>query len=115
MSLTAAESSSDNIAGIVIIILCVFGGVIYAFGYLRAQMHRANRDYKTTKAAVPTLRKSFWGFWWRAVKTSVLLVLVAAALIVWMVHDTKEPADTGNSKPSPSPTIGDRWITPHHP
>lgn len=102
MLLTVEESSRDNIAGAVIILLCLFGGFIYAFGYLRAQMHRANRDYKTTKAAVPGMRKAFWGFWWRAVKTSVVLVLVAVALIIWMVRGDKQPADAGNPQPSPS-------------
>ena len=45
MMLSAAESSSRSTAGTVVVLVLLIGGTIYAFGYLRAVMHRANFDY----------------------------------------------------------------------
>jgi hypothetical protein len=53
----AVEDQPNNVSGSVLVIVLLVGGTIYLFGYLRAVMHRANRDYKSTKAAVKPLRK----------------------------------------------------------
>lgn len=88
-------------AGQITLIVFIIGGVIYAFGYARSQMHRANKDYKTTKAAVPVLRKGFWMAWWAAVKVGFWVALAAFVLIVWMVRSEDRPADaTVDPKPS---------------
>lgn len=102
MTLLAASETQKNIAGPIVIIVVLTFGVIYTFGYARAVMHRANKDYKSTKAAVPVLRKGFWTTWWRAVKVGFWVLLIVGALVTWMVHDTESPAD---AKPSPSPSV----------
>lgn len=69
--------------------MAVVGGTVYTFGYLRAVMHRANRDYKTTKAALPGLRKGFWSAWWSAVKVGFWVLLVFGLLLAGVVHDVR--------------------------
>lgn len=100
MLLTAADES--NAAGTVVVIVFLIAGVIYGFGYLRAVMHRANKDYKTTKAAVPTLRKAFWSAWWSAVKTGAVVLLIVVCLVMWMVRGGDNGADATTPQPSSS-------------
>lgn len=83
----APEPDGTQIAGPVVLIVFIIGGIIYTFGYLRAVMHRANTDYKSTKAAVPKLRKAFWSAWWSAVKTGFWVAIAFLILVAWMVRD----------------------------
>jgi hypothetical protein len=79
----------QSIAAPLLMLLLIGGGIIYAFGYARAVMHRANSDYKKTKAAVPGLRKDFWSTWWRAVKTGFWIALGLVMVGMWAWHDAK--------------------------
>lgn len=89
------------------VVLGFIGGaaLLYAFGYARAVMHRANKDYKTTKAAVPVLRKGFWHAWWTAVKAAFLGLLIFAALMFWMVREVRDDPADAKTNPSPSPSV----------
>jgi hypothetical protein len=80
------ESSAS---GPTLLAVLIIGGVIYAFGYARAVMHRANTDYKKTKAALPELRKGFWAAWWAAVKVGLLILIGLALLIAWVVAEAR--------------------------
>lgn len=89
-------------------IVCGFIGgglLLYAFGYAVAVNRRANRDYKTTKAALPGLRKSFWSTWWGAVKAAVLGFIILAVLLVWMWQEVSDDPADANTHPSPSPSV----------
>lgn len=80
------------VSGPTFAIVLLTGGVIYTFGYLRAVMHRANRDYKTVKANLPVLRKGFWAAWWAAVKIGTGVAIIGLVLIAWVVHDVRQGA-----------------------
>jgi hypothetical protein len=80
------ESSAS---GPTLLAVLIIGGVIYAFGYARAVMHRANTDYKKTKAALPDLRKGFWAAWWAAVKVGFWILIGLALLIAWAVAEAR--------------------------
>lgn len=93
-TLVAAESQEKPPTSmIVLLIVLITGGVIYTFGYLRAVMHRANKDYKATKAAVPGLRKSFWKSVWAAIKVGVWVVIGVGILIAWTGRDLRDTTD----------------------
>lgn len=96
-----AASSSHRSVTVPVIALILLVLVVYGFGYARAVMHRANRDYKTTKAAVPVLRKGFWTAWWGAVKVGFWVLFGCAILVVWMFNLGHRSADA-NTRPSPS-------------
>lgn len=102
MMLSAAESSSRSTAGTVVVIVLVIGGTIYAFGYLRAVMHRANFDYKKTKEGLPGMRKAFWAAWWSAVKVGFWVLLIVACLILWMIRG--DPKDDAGKSVTPTPS-----------
>lgn len=103
MAFEAAAEQKQNISVPVFMIVLLIGAVIYGFGYARAVMHRANKDYKTTKAAVPVLRKGFWRTWVAAVKVGFWVVLAAVIMIVWVGRDLRaQPAD---ATPTPSPSV----------
>lgn len=59
--------------------------MIYATGYARAVMHRANRDYKGLRAAVPPARKAAWRARWKVVQVGFLVLLGFAMLVTWAV------------------------------
>jgi hypothetical protein len=99
MLLTADETQSSFGTALVVIVLG--GAAIYAFGYVRAVMHRANKDYKTTKAAVPVLRKGYWSAWWVAVKRGTLVMVVLVLVVYVWLHVNKDSADA-NVRPTPS-------------
>ncbi len=101
----AQTQEDQSIAAPVVLIVIIIGGTIYAFGYLRAVMHRANKDYKTTKAAVPALRKGFWRAWWSAVKVGFWVVLAGIVLVAWMVRDVRETPENVNSVPKSTPSV----------
>lgn len=77
-------------SGPTLLVVLILGGVIYGFGYARAVMHRANTDYKKTKAALPDLRKGFWLAWWTAVKVGFWILVGLALLIAWVVVDARD-------------------------
>lgn len=99
-------AADDNpVAVPTVLIVVIIGGIIYTFGYLRAVMHRANKDYKTTKAAVPTLRKAFWKAWVDALKIGALILLAVVILGAWVVAEVRgSRTETSNTKPSPAPS-----------
>lgn len=99
----AAGDHSDNISGPVLLIVLLAGGTIYLFGYLRAVMHRANRDYKNTKAAVKPLRKGFWAAWYAAARTGALVLIGLMLMVAWFIRDTRH-ADSSEPAPAPSPS-----------
>lgn len=99
----AAQDTHVAVPSVLIVLL--IGGVIYSFGYVRAVMHRANRDYKTTKAAVPNLRRAFWRAWLDALKFGVIGAVILMVLGVWAWREMRgNQNEVGNSKPSPSPS-----------
>jgi ABC-type Fe3+ transport system permease subunit len=102
--LAADAPLSRSISTPVVLIVLVIGLVIYAFGYLRAVMHRANKDYKTVKASVPKMRKGFWQAWWAAVKIGFWVVLAGFVLVAWVVHDVRaeRPVPAATVSPAPS-------------
>lgn len=67
----------------------VIGAVILGFGYRLAVMHRANADYKRTKAILPDMRKTFWRTLWAAVKFGFWMVIAFALLLSWVVHEAR--------------------------
>jgi hypothetical protein len=89
------------------IVLGFVGGglLLYGFGYARAVMHRANDDFKKTKAAVPVLRKDFWRTWWKAVKAATLGLIIFAALAVWMWNEVNDDPADATTNPTPSPSV----------
>lgn len=99
----AAAQQDRDISVPVVLIVCIIAGVVYGLGYARAVMHRANRDYKTTKAAVPTLRKGFWIAWWKAVKVGFWVLIAAVIMTIWVGRDLRgQPAD---ATPTPSASV----------
>lgn len=105
MLLVAETPENPSVATPVVLIVLIIGGTIYLFGYLRAVMHRANRDYKTTKAALPNLRKGFWAAWWAAVKIGFWVVLAGVILVAWVVRDARDVPENANSTPKSSPSV----------
>lgn len=77
------DQEPSSVAGPVVVGLFLGGSIIFGLGYGFAVMHRANDDYKKTKAAVPVLRKGFWLAWWIVVKRSFWIGLFALVLFVW--------------------------------
>jgi hypothetical protein len=105
----AAAEQQNSVSGPVLLILLLAGGSVYLFGYLRAVMHRANRDYKSTKAAVKPLRKAFWSSWLAALRTGLIVGTGLLLLITWFVRDTRN-AESRESVPTPSPSASVRKV-----
>jgi hypothetical protein len=100
----AAGDQSNSISGPVLLIVLIAGGTIYLFGYLRAVMHRANRDYKSTKAAVKPLRKGFWAAWFAALRTGALVLIGLMLMVAWFIRDTRQADSSEPATRSPSPS-----------
>ncbi len=103
MYLSAEESSSTP--GVMIVGFLLGGLLLYGVGYGMAVMRRANKDYKSTKAAVPVLRKGFWLAWWVTVKAAFWVVLAVACFVVWLVFRPDSKADAGQPTPAPTPSV----------
>jgi heme/copper-type cytochrome/quinol oxidase subunit 2 len=103
MWMAAEQEPKSYPAIVVVLIVLVVAGVIYLFGYVRAIMHRANKDYKATKAAVKPLRKAFWLSWWTATKVGFWILIAGALLVSWVVHDVRE-SDATTPQPSATPS-----------
>lgn len=100
-----AEAQHSPVAVPTVLIVALIGGAIYVFGYSRAVMHRANKDYKTTKAAVPTLRKGYWQALWSAIKVGALVFIAAVLLIGWVVSEVRHDEPASQTRPSPSTSV----------
>ncbi|MEU4244423.1 hypothetical protein [Actinoplanes sp. NPDC026619] len=111
--LTAAEVTGRDVAGPVVVILLLAGSAVFVVGYAMAVMHRANKDYKTTKAALPNLRKGFWRSWWTAVKRGAVVLLIFICLVIywWRSGGSDADATTPHPSKSPRPVMTDRWVT----
>lgn len=83
----AAEQSSVAVPTTLIVVL--IGSTLVSFGYLKAVMDRANKDYKTAKVGLPVLRKAFWTAFWGAVKVGFWVFVAALVLIGWMIHEVR--------------------------
>lgn len=115
MAVEQSNLENQHTSLTVLVIVLLIAAVIYVFGYLRAVMHRANKDYKATKAAVKPLRKAFWGAWWSALKLGFWVAIAFAVLFIWVVRDVRStdvdekrklPAKITTHKPShPAPTL----------
>jgi len=101
----AAGDQPNNISGPVLLIVLLSGGTIYLFGYLRAVMHRANRDYKTTKAAAKPLRKAFWAAWSAALRAGAIVLIGLLLMIAWFVRDARRADSEQTPQPSPSVSV----------
>jgi len=99
-----AADETQHVYGVALVVIILSAAAIYAFGYVRAVMHRANRDYKTTKAALPGLRKGFWSAWWRAVKRGTVVLLLLFAVVYGWLHASKNADATPAPSPSPTPS-----------
>lgn len=98
----ATENDPLSISGPVFLILLLGGGLVFGVGYLWAVMHRANKDYKATKAAVKALRKGFWTSWWNAMKAGMWVLVAFLVLLSWVIHDIRAQNNDATPKPSPS-------------
>lgn len=74
----------------------------YGTGFAHAVLRRANKDYKTTKAAVPVLRKGYWAAFRDLVKVGFWVVLAVVALCMWAWHSATHPDNATHTAPSPS-------------
>jgi hypothetical protein len=100
--LAPAQDEQPSVSMAAVIIVLIIAAIIYTFGYLRAVMHRANRDYKTTKAAVTKLRRGFWAAWWAAVKVGFWVVVAIGVLGWWAIRDVR---DIQTPTPATSPSV----------
>lgn len=101
VTVAATQDSQAHNSTTVVCIVAVIAAVIYLFGYLRAVMHRANSDYKKTKAILPEMRKDFWRAWWAALKVGAFVLLIVIVLGAWVRRDIKNADDV-----SPQPSKG---------
>lgn len=102
----AAPGSDPIISAPIVVILALSASVIFTVGYRLAVNQRANKDYKTTKAALPKLRKGFWSTWVALMKVAAVLAVISFILIAWVVNDFKDLS--ADPQPSPSPSVRHR-------
>ncbi|GAA0538312.1 hypothetical protein GCM10010172_19530 [Paractinoplanes ferrugineus] len=110
---TAAEVTGRDVAGPVVLILLLTGSAVFVVGYAMAVMHRANKDYKSSKAGLPKQRKAYWQAWWTAVRRGTLVFLIFVCLVAYWWRSGDGDADATTPEPSKSPKapITDRWVT----
>jgi hypothetical protein len=65
----------------------LIGGVVFLLGHRIAVSQRANRDYKTVKAAVKPARKAFWVSVGNVIKFAFWVSIAGLILIAWVIHD----------------------------
>lgn len=85
-----AEQTTDSTSLPTAAAVFVISGTVFALGYRLAVMHRANVDYKATKAAVAPMRKAFWASAWSALKVAFWIFLAALLLAAWVVRDVRQ-------------------------
>lgn len=89
MAAGQSDLNNGHVSITVLLVVLVIGAAIYGVGYAQAVMHRANKDYKATKAAVKPLRKGFWKAWWAAVKIGFWVFIAFAILVTWVGRDIR--------------------------
>ncbi|HET9516420.1 MAG TPA: hypothetical protein VFO77_01710 [Actinoplanes sp.] len=100
----AAAEQQNSVSGPVLLILLLAGGTVYLFGYLRAVMHRAKKDYKATKATVKPMRQAFWSSWLAVLRTGAIVGIGLFLLVAWFIRDTRS-AESSESVPAPSVSV----------
>lgn len=105
--MTSAADETQSIFASVLIFVFLSGSVIYALGYWRAVMHRANFDYKKTKAGLPAMRKGYWAAWWLVVKRGTLALLILLAVGWLWIKGGGSDVDAKQT-PAPSPSVSVR-------
>lgn len=81
----------------------ILGAIVaYFVGYGYAVVKRANKDYKFTKGAVPTMRKTFWSSVGTLVKASAVALALLAVLAAWVVRDVQDGRAPTSLVPAPS-------------
>jgi len=88
----------------------LLGGVVaFPLGYALAVMRRANKDYKMTKAAVTSMRKTFWTAWLVHLRAIAVVGAVFAVLVVWVVRDVQDDSrGTAPDRARPAPSSAAR-------
>lgn len=109
MLLTADET---HVAVPSTVILILLGSTVFGFGYAAAVMKRARLDLRTTKAALPGLRKSFWKALWTTVKVGAVITVAGIVLLVWAWHEIRGNSAGAKTSPSPSPSVSVSRHTP---
>lgn len=61
--------------------------VVGAFGFARAELLRAIRDYQGAKAGVKAARATAWAKGRTFVKRAVVVLIVLVALVGWNIRD----------------------------
>lgn len=89
MLLAADQPATSGASLPTLTAVLVIGAVRVGFGYRLAVTHRANSDYKKTKAGLPGMRKAFWEALWAAVKFGFWMVIAFALLLSWVVHEAR--------------------------
>ncbi len=79
----------DGAALPTLVVVIIVGGVIFALGYARAVLARANSDCKKTKAGLPGMRKEVWRAAWVMIKAGFWVMLALVVLVVWAVIDAR--------------------------
>lgn len=87
-----AEQQQAPAATSALMVVLLIAATIFVLGYRIAVNRRANRDYKSAKAAVPTLRKAFWATWWQAAKIVAWTAIAVVVLMSWAIHDARQLA-----------------------
>lgn len=81
--------------------------VAYAVGYGHAVLKRASKDYKSTKALVPGIRKTMWTSLGNLIKASALGAILFLLLAAWVVRDVRDgSAPTSLVPTSSAPAAG---------
>src|SRR3712207_632034 len=96
-----AQEQLDN--SVLSLIWYLIGFITFAAGFRYAVMMRANKDYKTLKAAVKPARTTFWAAFRALVAAAFWMVLVLLILLWWVVRDVQ--GDTDNRPPSPDQPV----------
>lgn len=92
------NSDPTSIPSLVLATVLLVSIPVFAFGYALAVMHRARKDYRATKAALPGLRKGFWSAWLTAARILAVIAVIGFILITWSVRDFKD--DIRDRRPS---------------
>jgi hypothetical protein len=113
MLLTATET---HVAVPSTVVLILIGSTVFGLGYAVAVMKRARKDYRTTKAAVPALRKSFWLAVMSMLKVGVVVGICVIVLIVWAWREIRGNSDGAGTGVKPSPSVSSSGHAPaRHP
>lgn len=102
-------------SGISLVTALVVSAALFSLGYARAVWVRARRDYKTTKAAVPTLRKAVWSAIWKTIRIGVGAAIIYAVIVTWFARDVRDDGNTpllpAHIQPAatPAPSCSHGW------